>query len=206
MADPTHGLELEGDDNRKKSRKGAIPRNVATYLKSATLEGFADEMAKLSKDEKPTSLKVKHLGQSALLGGVAAPLLSATGDVTKGLVNHGLPGGAKALKGISRGDIAAAAVTGALGATALSAAKQRLAKHQDVKIADAFGVGAGGAPSGPKVSTPSAPTLGVLRGSSNKGQRVGNTPIAAKSGVVRSMSGQAMNPRSPLGDAIRPKV
>lgn len=208
MADENHGLDLSSDENKRKSRKGSIPRNVDTYLKSAMLEGFADEIMKLSEGEpSPAAMKAKHMGQLALFGGLANPALQALGTFTEHSVPGGLGAGIKAVKGLSRGSLASSALTGAVGGSMIAAAKDKLKQHQENelgKIADLLG--GMGAPSGPKVSTPAAPTLGVLRGSSNKSQRVGNTPIAAKSGVTRSSSGQAMNPRANLSDAMRPKV
>lgn len=78
-------------------------------------------------------------------------------------------------------------------------------RYQELRETKTSGIlgGALSGPAAPKITTPAAPTLGVLRGSSNKSQRVGNTPIAAKSGVTSSASGDAMNPRRNLGDAMR---
>lgn len=215
MADTTHGLDLSSDENARKSRKGSIPRNVDTYLKSAMLEAFQDELMKLSDGEVPTKVKAKHLGQAALLGGTTAPLVGATGDFVKGFAKG--QGGilSRAASGVGEvshelvPSLAARATTGALGMTGVVAARHALEQRQAYELArakQADMLGSMGAPSGPKISTPAAPTLGVLRGSSNKSQRVGNTPIAAKSGVTRSASGQAMNPRANLSDAMRPKV
>lgn len=219
MADAPHGLDLSDDENKRKSRKGSIPRNVDTYLKSALLEGFTDEISKLSADEPPTKVKVKHLMQAGAFGGTVTPAIEVASRFVKGFADH--PGGggiaARTASGVkelgtaTRGDVAKKMFLGAAGATGIAQAQDALHRHQAAEIAQAKGAadlfsGPASGPAGPKVSTPSAPTLGVLRGSSNKGQRVGNTPIAAKSGVVRSMSGQAMNPRANLGDAMRPKV
>lgn len=209
MADEHGGLDLTGDENRRKSRKGSIPRNVDTYLKEARLDGFADEVRKLAADEPPTSTRVKHLGQLALFGGLANPALQTIGAFAEHGVAGGLGAGVKAMRNTTRGSLASSALTGAIGGSMIAAAKDKLKQHQENELAPKFAdlfSGAPSGPSGPKVSTPAAPTLGVLRGSSNKSQRVGNTPIAAKSGVTRSMSGQAMNPRANLGDAMRPKV
>lgn len=213
MADDTHGLDLAAAENARKSRKGSIPRNVDTFLKSSTLSAFVDELQKLADDQPPTKIKLKHLGQSAALGGVSTPAVETAARFVKGFAdtNGGiktrLGGGARELATTTRGDVAKKTFLGALGATGIAQAHDTLKNHQLEEIvhkhADLF---TGGAPSGPKVSVPSAPTLGVLRGSSNKSQRVGNTPIAAKSGVTRSMSGVALNPRANLGDAMRPKV
>lgn len=221
MADAQHGLDLSSDENSRKSRKGAIPRNVDTYLKSAMLDAFQVELAKLSEEDVSTSTKAKHLGQMALLGSATAPLLNAAGHFVRGAVDTEGPlskrlleGGIGAVQNLSAGDVARKVFTGGVGGTGIGLAQDALSRHQQREIAQATkqaeglfgGGGAGGAPSGPKVSTPSAPTLGVLRGSSNKGQRVGNTPIVAKSGVTRSISSQPVNPRTNLGDAMRPKV
>lgn len=217
MADEHHGLDLAADENSRKSRKGSIPRNVDTFLKKSMVDAFVDEISKLADDQPPTKIKLKHMGQAALFGGAASPALKATGNFAKGFVNHAggniaarVGGGLEEVARTTRGDIASKALEGALGGTVVSAASNALANRQReeaarTKQSDLFG-GAGGAPSGPKISTPAAPTLGVLRGSSNKSQRVGNTPIAAKSGVTRSMSGTALNPRANLGDAMKPKV
>lgn len=209
----SHGLDLSEDDNSKKSRKRTIPRNVATYLKKAMLDGFAEEMAKLSEEKPSLGVKAKHLGQLALFGGLANPALQAVGTFAEHAAapGGGLAAGAKAVRGLSRAQVGSSALTGAIGGSLVAAAKDKLKQRQEselgAKMADLFsGLGAGGAPSGPKVSTPAAPSLGVLRGSSNKSQRVGNTPIAAKSGVTRPAVAAAMNPRTNLTDAIRPKV
>lgn len=82
-------------------------------------------------------------------------------------------------------------------------AQSRELREQERALREKMSTLFGGAPAGPKVATPSAPSLGVLRGSSNKGQRVGNTPIAAKSGTTRSSSGDPMNPRRNLSDAMQ---
>jgi len=107
--------------------------------------------------------------------------------------------------------VSAKSLTAGLGGGVIAAAKEGIEVHNARKaIREYLGQKEagllGGTPSGisgPKISTPAAPTLGVLRGSSNKSQRVGNTPIAAKSGVTSSSSGDAMNPRRNLGDAMR---
>lgn len=243
-----HGLDLSQDDNSKKSRKGSIPRNVETFLKKAELQGFAEEMQKLSDTDSESDEEVsqaisklqrpkpwKTIAQTAALAATAAPVIDAAGRFTKGFVDtHGGLGarargglgrvatetrGGAGLLGMTMGDIASKGVTSGAGGAVLAAAKEgielrrarntlhaRLALADD-KIAAAVGAGAAIAgPSGPRISLPQAPTLGVLRGSSNKSQRVGNTPIAARSGVTRSQSGEAMNPRANLSDAMKPKV
>lgn len=240
-----HGLDLSKDDNSKKSRKGSIPKNVASYLKSASLAAFADEMRKLSDAEPDEAVEQavskltkprawKTIGQTALMAGAAAPVIEGAGRFTKGFVDTsgglaarargGMGQAAKGVlsgsgvKAMTKGDVVSRALTAGAGGGVLAAAKEGLELHNARKslhnyIATnkeaAIGVALGGPPSGPSApsapSTP-APTASPLRGSSNKSQRVGNTPIVAKSGVTRSMSGQAMNPRASLGDAMRPKV
>lgn len=168
----------------------------------------------------------KTIGQTALLASVAAPVIEGAGRFTKGFVDT--PGGLGAraagglgeagkggLRAMTKGDIASRALTSGAGGAVLAAAKEgielqqaRRALHNYISSKQAAAL-AGGPPSGPQVSAaagPPPPSISPLRGSSNKGQRVGNTPIAAKSGVVRSMSGEAMNPRAPLTAAMKPKV
>jgi hypothetical protein len=220
-----HGLDI--DDKRLKSRKGSIPANVQTLMKEAEMAAFVDEVRKLSVDEheveqaaaklqKPKPWKV--IGQTAGLASVAAPVIDTAGKFTKGVVNTKggiaprIAGGIKEVGQHTVGDLAAKAVTSGLGGGVLAAAKEGIELHHarkaihsylaENKLSSLFG----GPPSGPgtpKVTVPSAPTLGVLRGSSNKSQRVGNTPIAAKSGVTRSSSGDPMNPRRNLSDAMQ---
>ncbi len=222
----THGLEdrLEEHD-RVKSRKGAIPTNVQTLMKAASMAAFLDEVSKLAVDEvevvdaahklqKPRPWKT--IGQTAAMVGAAAPAIDVAGKFTKGFLDtpsgglgaH-IAGGAKTVGAMTLGDLAAKSLTAGLGGGVIAAAKEgielhnaRKALHSYLMQEKASGL-LGGAPSGPKISTPAAPTLGVLRGSSNKAQRVGNTPIAAKSGVTQAASGDAMNPRRNLGDAMR---
>lgn len=173
----------------------------------------------------------RTIGQTALMVGAAAPAIEATGKFTKGFTDtHGSLGArfaggvgqaargahpGQGVRGMTAGDVAARSLTAGLGGGVIAAAKEGIEVHNARKaIREYLGQakesgllgGLGGAPSGPagpKISTPAAPTLGVLRGSSNKSQRVGNTPIAAKSGVTNSSSGDAMNPRRNLGDAMR---
>lgn len=220
-----HGLDI--DDKRLKSRKGSIPTNVQTLMKEAQMAAFVDEVQKLSVDEheveqaaaklqKPKPWKI--IGQTAGLASVAAPAIDTAGRFTKGFVNakgglsSRLAGGTKELAQQTGGDLAAKALTSGLGGGVLAAAKEGIELHHarkaihsylaENKLSSLFG----GPPSGPgtpKVTVPSAPTLGVLRGSSNKSQRVGNTPIAAKSGVTRSASSDPMNPRRSLSDAMQ---
>lgn len=238
--DEHHGLDLSRDDNLKKSRKGAIPKNVDSFLKAASARAFADEMRKLADGEDPTEVEAaisklqkpkpwKTIGQTALMASVAAPLIEAGGKFTKGFVDaHGGLGarftgglgeaGKGGIKAMTKGDIASRALTSGLGGGVLAAAKEGIeiskARRtlqeylQQQKDAAAPAGGPPSGPSGPRVAVsanPPAPT-NPLRGSSNKAQRVGNTPIAAKSGVVRSQSGEAMNPRAPLTAAMKPKV
>lgn len=235
--DPAHGLDLSKDDNLKKSRKGSIPKNVESYLKSASMLAFADEVQKISEGEsdpeevqqaitKLTKPKPwKTIGQTALLASVAAPVIEGAGRFTKGFVDT--PGGLGArtrgglgeagkggLLAMTKGDIASRALTSGAGGAVLAAAKEGIELQQARRklhdyLAKEAGSGlAGGAPSGPRISAaaPPQPSISPLRGSSSKSQRVGNTPIAAKSGVTRSMSGEAMNPRAPLSAAMKPKV
>ncbi len=183
----------------------------------------------VTKLTKPKAWKT--IGETAALAGVAAPVIEGAGRFTKGFVDA--PGGLAArargglgeagksgLRAMTKGDVASRSLTSGMGGGVLAAAKEGIELHQARKalhdyIASnkeaAIGVALGGPPSGPRVTTASAPdapapAVSPLRGSSNKSQRVGNTPIAAKSGVTRSMSGQAMNPRAALSDAMRPKV
>lgn len=169
----------------------------------------------------------RTIGQTAAMVGAAAPAIEAAGKFTKGFTDthgglgarfagglgqaaHGIHPGS-GVRGMTAGDIAAKSLTAGLGGGVIAAAKEGIELHNarkairdyldQTKMANVLGIG--GAPAGPKISTPAAPTLGVLRGSSNKSQRVGNTPIAAKSGVTSSASGDAMNPRRNLGDAMR---
>lgn len=209
-----------------KTRTGAIPANVRTLMKAASMTAFTDELAKLSavedrdvmaaaeKLQKPRPWKV--IGQTAGLVAGAAPVIDVAGRFTKGFINSKGPvaarvaGGAKEIKELTAGDIASKMLTSGLGGGAIAAAKEGIELHnarqalrsyvQD-KLSALLGPPSG--PKTPSVSTPAAPTLGVLRGSSNKSQRVGNTPIAAKSGTTNSASGDAMNPRRNLGDAMR---
>lgn len=222
----THGLEDELEKARiMKSRHGSIPANVQTLMKTATFAAFADEIAKLSVDEaavidaaqklqKPRPWRT--IGQTALAVGTAAPVIEAAGKFTKGVIDtHGGPGarlggGLASVGKITAGDVAAKSLTAGLGGGMIAAAKEgievrnaRRAIRDYVNQSKLSGLLGGGAPAGPKISTPAAPSLGVLRGSSNKSQRVGNTPIAAKSGVTGSASGDSMNPRRNLGDAMR---
>lgn len=239
-----HGLDLSKDDNLKKSRKGATPKNVDTYLKGAMLTAFTDEMQKLSepgvaeveaaisKLQKPKPWKT--IGQTAALASVAAPVIEGAGRFTKGFVDaHGsvrtrvagglgvaaengvIKGG---LKSMTRGDVAQRMVGAGLGGGVLAAAKEGIELHgarnalksylaKEAASSDPGGT-APGAPAGPRISMPkiSTPQPTLLRSSSNKAQRVGNTPIAARSGVTQSISGQAMNPNVPLSYAMKPKV
>jgi len=238
----THGLDLSKDDNLKKSRKGATPKNVDTYLKGAMLESFADEMQKLSepgvaeveaaisKLQRPKPWKT--IGQTAALASVAAPVIEGAGRFTKGFVDtHGSmrarvagglgeAGGKLGLRSMTRGDVAQRMVGAGLGGGVLASAKEGIELHgarnalkQYLSKEAAAGLGdpggtTTGAPAGPRISMPkiSTPQPTLLRSSSNKGQRVGNTPIAARSGVTQSISGQAMNPNVPLSYAMKPKV
>lgn len=208
-----------------KARKGAIPTNVRTLMKAASMTAFTDELAKLAVDDHEVVQAVeklqkprpwKTIGQTAGLVATVGPAIDGLGKFTKGFVNTrgGLGaravGGVKEVKTLTPGDIASKAVTAGLGGGAIAAAKEGIELHRArrslrnyIMSQDKLSALLGGAPSGPKISTPAAPTLGVLRGSSNKGQRVGNTPIAAKSGTTNSASGDAMNPRRNLGDAMR---
>ncbi len=221
-----HGLEdALAENDKMKSRKGAIPANVQTLMKAASMAAFTDELAKLSVDEHEVVQAAEKLqkprpwrtiGQTGAVVAGAAPLIDVAGKFTKGFVNTkgglGLraAGGAKEIGTLTGGDVASKMLTSGLGGAAIAAAKEgielrnaRRAIHNYIMSQDKLSGLMGGPPSGPKVSTPAAPTLGVLRGSSNKGQRVGNTPIAAKSGTTNSASGDAMNPRRNLGDAMR---
>jgi len=208
MADPVHGLNLSADDNSKKSRKGAIPRNVETYLKVATMNAFADEVAKLADDapvpppEKSKSRALKNMAQMGLLTGAAAPIIAVGRQFVEGAVDT--PGGFRPrfdagkarVKGTTKGDLVGRALAAGVGGTLLGYAKNRLQQHQDQQKAAA----AGGPPSGPRIAVAAGPA------STAKGMRVGNTPIAAKSGVVRPAATNPVNPRLPLGDAMTPKV
>ena len=209
MADPVHGLNLSGDDNSKKSRKGSIPRNVETYLKTAAMNAFADEMAKLANGEQPAKegpsklRRLKHMAQGALLTGTAAPIVSGGREFVKGFVDGGgnfrtrvSRGATKATEKLTAGEIAGRAVAGGLGGGLLGYAKDQLARHQ----AKEAGALVGGAPSGPRIAVAAGPS------SSAKGMRVGNTPIAAKSGVTRTAAAKPVNPRMSLSDAMAPKV
>lgn len=237
----THGLDLSKDDNLKKSRKGATPKNVDTYLKGAMLESFMDEMQKLSepgvaeveaainKLQRPKPWKT--IGQTAALASVAAPVIEGAGRFTKGFVDaHGGVGarvagglgsaGKGGIRAMTRGDVAQKMVGAGLGGGVLAAAKEGIELHgarnalkQYLSKEAAAGLGdpggtTTGAPAGPRISMPkiSTPQPTLLRSSSNKAQRVGNTPIAARSGVTQSISGQAMNPNVPLSYAMKPKV
>lgn len=235
--DSPHGLDLSKDDNTKKSRKGAIPKNVESYLKGASLSAFVDEMRKLSEGEtdeaeveqaitKLTKPKPwKTIGQTALLASVAAPAIEGAGRFTKGFVDTHGGLGARAMGGLgeagkggiramTKGDIASRALTAGAGGAVLAAAKEGIELQQARRALHSYlgkdaAAPAGGAPSGPRTSAaagPPPPSISPLRGSSNKSQRVGNTPIAARSGVTHSMSGEAMNPRAPLTAAMKPKV
>lgn len=223
----THGLENELESARNiKSRHGSIPSNVETLMKTASMVAFADEIAKLSVDEAVVADAAQKLqkprpwrtiGQTAAMVGAAAPAIEAAGKFTKGVVDTkgGLgarvAGGVGAIGKMTAGDVAAKSLTAGLGGGVIAAAKEGIEVHNarkairdylsQAKVSGLLGAASG--PAGPKISTPAAPTLGVLRGSSNKSQRVGNTPIAAKSGVTGSASGDAMNPRRNLGDAMR---
>lgn len=219
-----HGLEESlSEQDRLKSRRGSIPANVSTLMKTAVMASFTDELAKLSADEVAVADAVnklqrprpwKTVGQTAALVGTVAPAIDLAGRFTKGFVDTKGGIGARAAGGLANartatlGDLASKALTSGLGGGAIAVAKEgievhnaRKAVHDYLQKTSMFG--APPASTGPKVSTPSAPTLGVLRGSSNKSQRVGNTPIAAKSGVTSSASGDAMNPRRNLGDAMK---
>lgn len=223
-----HGLEdrIEEHD-RVKSRKGSIPSNVQTLMKVARMAAFADEVSKLSMDDVEVVEAAhklqrprpwRNIGQTALVVGAAAPAIDAAGRFTKGFVNSkgGLgaraAGGARELGALTAGDIAAKSVTAGLGGGAIAAAREGIEVHNarkavrryldQAKLSSLFG-GPPSGPGAPKVSLPAAPTLGLTRGSSNKSQRVGNTPIAAKSGVTQAASGDAMNPRRNIGDAMR---
>lgn len=204
MADPVHGLNLSGDDNSKKSRKGSIPRNVETYLKTAAMNAFADEVSKLAEGQERHP--ARDMAQMALLGATAAPVIDVSGKFVKGFVDT--PGGlrARAAGGLASaaettaGDIASKAFTAGVGGTALGYARNRLQQYQrglEDKVAAAL---AGGTPSGPRIAVAAGPA------SSAKGMRVGNTPIAAKSGVTRPAAAKPVNPRMPLSDAMTPKV
>jgi len=243
-ADTGHGLDLSKDDNSKKSRKGAIPRNVDTYLKEKKLAAFAEEMQKLStapEDEEEVQAAIsklqkpkpwKNIAQTAGMAAVAAPVIEGAGRFTKGFVDargglgarlrgglgHAATGdlAAKGLRGMTSGDVVSRSLTAGLGGGVLSAAREGVELHQARAALhrylhggekDAADMGVPAVPSAPaapqiKLPAPASP----LRGSSNKSQRVGNTPIAAKSGVTRSMSGTPMNPRASLSDAMTPKV
>jgi hypothetical protein len=208
MADPVHGLNLSGDDNSKKSRKGSIPRNVETYLKTAAMNAFADEVAKLADEDPaapPTKSKarvLKDMAQMGLLTGTAAPIIAAGRHFVEGAVDT--PGGFRTrfdagkarIKGTTKGDILGRALAAGVGGTLLGYAKNRLQQHQDQQKAAA----AGGPPSGPRIAVAAGPS------SSAKGMRIGNTPIAAKSGVTRTGASKPVNPRMSLPDAMAPKV
>ena len=204
MADPVHGLNLSSDDNSKKSRKGSIPRNVETYLKTASMNAFADEVSKLAEGQERHP--ARDMAQMALLAGGAAPVIDLSGRFVRGLIDTPgdlrarLSGGSAEVGKATAGDLAAKAFTAGVGGTALGYAKNRLQQYQqglDGKVAAAL---AGGAPTGPRIAVAAGPA------SSAKGMRIGNTPIAAKSGVTRPGAAKPVNPRMPLSDAMTPKV
>jgi hypothetical protein len=223
MSTAEHGLTFPR--NTSKSRKGAIPANIKTLTESAKLAAFMDELQKLAnviddiavqdavaKLQKPRPWRT--IGQTATMAGLASPVISAGGKFVEGFVDT--PGGirTKALGGAGRvgtttaGEMAAKSLTTGLGGGVIAAAKEGLdlhnarktvrnylGQHSD-KLANMSGVTA------PATATGLAAPSTRVRSSSNKGQRVGITPIAAKSGVTNSSSGIAVNPRRSVGDAM----
>lgn len=225
-----HGLEEQlAEQDRLKSRRGSIPSNVQTLMKAASMAAFADEVAKLSSVDEVEVVEAAHklqkprpwktIGQTAALVGAAAPAIDVAGKFTKGFIDTQgslaarAAGGAKTVGAMTAGDLAAKSLTSGLGGGVIAAAKEGIELHRarkaihdylsESKVGSLFG----GPPSGPAAPTVKSPTINpttsLVRSSSNKGQRVGITPIAAKSGVTQSASGDAMNPRRNLGDAMR---
>lgn len=224
MTTNTHGLDVR--KGGIKSRKGSIPANIDTLSESAKMAGFVAEMRKLAEIdelevvEAASKLQKKRpwrtIGQTALMAGAAAPVIDAGGKFTKGFVDtHGglgarVVGGMESVGRLTGGDIAARALTTGVGGGVIAAAKEGLDLHNARKtvhryldqhadkIANAPGVTAPatGTGLGATAATPK------VRSSSMKGQRVGVTPIAAKSGVTNSASGIAVNPRRSISDAM----
>jgi hypothetical protein len=217
-----HGLDVPR--GASKSRKGSIPTNIDTLSESAKMSAFADELRKMADisdiDVQEAATKLQRprpwrtIGQTATMAGAAAPVIDAGGKFTRGFVDaHGglrarLAGGASAVGALTSGEVAAKALTTGLGGGVIAAAKEGidlhrarktvqgyLDQHAD-KLANMPGVTA------PATGTGLAAPSPKVRSSTNKGQRVGVTPIAAKSGVTNSASGIAMNPRRSVGDAM----
>jgi len=229
-ADHEHGLTLPRAAS--KSRKGSIPRNINTLAESAKLSAFSDELRKLASvgqepgppvddlavQEAAAKLRKpkpwRTIGQTATMASLAAPAIATGGRFVEGFVDTPGDVRARALGGArnaatqTAGQLASRAVTTGLGGGVIAAAKEGLDLHNARKtvhgylsqnadkLANIAGVTA------PATATGLAAPSGQLRSSANKGQRVGTTPIAAKSGVTNSSSGIAVNPRRNIGDAI----
>lgn len=201
-----------------------MPVNVDTISEAAKMSGFSQELRKIASvgdfdvTEAASKLQKRRpwdtIGQTAVMGGVAAPAISMGGKFVEGFVDTPgrlgarLSGGAKHVGATSAGEMAARSVTAGLGGGVIAAAKEGidthnarktvrnyLDQHAD-KLANMLGISA------PATGTGLPAPTAKVRSSSNKGQRVGVTPIAAKSGVTNSASGVAMNPRRSVGDAM----
>lgn len=146
----THGLDLSHHDNRKKSRKGSIPKNVSTLLKKASMDAFMQEIEKLSEDDadggtekamvsdatatlkkKPSNMKSTL--QMAGVGAVAAPIIEAVGRFAQGALDHSGGGGksrtahgiAEVMK-MTKGDVAKRAIVAGLAGGAIGLGKVKL--------------------------------------------------------------------------------
>jgi hypothetical protein len=223
MTTPDHGLTLPR--GQTKSRKGSIPSNINTLTEGRKMASFADELRKMAEigdlevQEAVTKLRKQRpwttIGQTAAMAGLAAPVIDAGGKFTKGFVDTRgglgarIAGGAGAVGALTAGDVASKAVTTGLGGGVIAAAKEGLDMHRARKTVRGYldqnlGKYASllGGVTAPATGTGLAAPSGKVRSSSNKGQHVGVTPIAAKSGVTNSASGVAMNPRRNIGDAM----
>lgn len=204
MVNMSHGIKIPGP---LKSRARSIPVNVETLIRGHKLAAFQDELQKLSEGvsdiEAVEAAKTltkrrpwKSISQTAALAGSAAPAIDVAGKFTKGFVNTKgslgarAAGGAKEVATITKGDVAAKALTTGLGGGAISAAREGLTLSNAKKTLQAY------VQQDKTAGVPGA----LMRTSTTTAAKA--APVAALKGTPR-VTDAVVKPRRSISDAVK---